>query len=110
MFLIVSRIGMARYVEPDSFWWRVTEDYVGGVALGAIAVYASSFVAPTQKKAVAVILAGAILVFAGFTLFPSLLSRDYWAILESTCTGLGACGVAYAIVTDEITFADTVGA
>lgn len=104
LIVLINRWGMARYVEPGTFMWRLTDQYVSGLALGAIFVYCASFVAPMHKKAVAISSAGFVLVSAGFLLFPSVLVGEYWAIFEILCMGFGACGIAYAIFTDEIRF------
>ena len=104
VIVLINRLGMSRYVEPDSFMWRVVDQYVSGLALGAVFVYVASWVAPIHKKPVAVCAAGLALVLAGFLLFPSILVGDYWAIFEILCMGFGASGVAYGVLAEEIVF------
>jgi hypothetical protein len=104
LIVLINRFGMSRYVEPDTFMWRVVDQYASGLALGAIFVYVSSCVAPSHKKAVAIASAGFVLVLAGFLLFPSVLDGEYWAIFEILCMGFGACLVAYSIFADELRF------
>jgi len=104
VIVLINRLGMARYVEPGTFMWRVVDQYVSGLALGAVFVYVASWVAPMYKKPVAASAAGFVLVLAGFLLFPSVLVGDYWAIFEIVCMGLGGAGVAYGVLAEEITF------
>ena len=105
VFVLINRWGMIQYgAEPGTFVWRIFDQYVSGLVLGAIFVYVSAYVAPSKKKPVAVVGAAIVLVLGGFLLFPSILVGEYWAIFEIICMGLGACGVAHAIFADEITF------
>jgi len=104
LFVLINRWVMLRYVEPETFMWRIFDQYISGLALGAIFVYVAAYVAPSNKKPVAVVSAAISLILAGFLLFPSILVGEYWAIFEIVCMGFGACGVAYAIFADEITF------
>lgn len=104
VIVLVNRFGMARYVEPGTFMWRVVDQYVSGLALGAVFVYVASRVAPMYKKPVAACAAGLTLVLAGFFLFPSILVGNYWAIFEIVCMGIGAVGVAYGVLAEEITY------
>ena len=95
---------MFPYVEPGSFVWRVFDQYISGLVLGAIFVYVASFVAPHYKKTVAICSAGFVLILAGFLLFPSILAEEYWAMFEIVCMVIGACAVAYYVFFQEITF------
>ena len=104
--VLLGRWGMARYVDPGSLMWRVIDWYVihgvGGALLGGVFVYVASYIAPAHKKTVATASAGFVLVVGGFLLFPSLLVRDWSAIVESICIAFGAVGTAYSIFSGEI--------
>jgi len=104
VIVLINRLGMAKYVEPGTFMWRVVDQYVSGLALGAVFVYVASSVAPMYKKPVAACAAGLALVLAGFLLFPCVLVGNYWAIFEIVCMGIGAAGVAYGVLAEEINF------
>ena len=104
LIVLINRIGLSRYFEPDSLMWQVSDHWVSGLVLGVVFVYVASWIAPMHKKPVAVCAAGFVLVLAGFLLFPSVLVGNYWAIFEIVCMGLGAAGVAYGVIAEEIVF------
>ena len=104
--ILVDRLSRSRYVDPDTSMWRGLEWYgihcVGGVVLGIVFVYVASYIAPVHKKTVAVTSSGFVLVVAGFLLFPSILVRDWSAIVECICIAFGAVSTAYSIFSGEI--------
>ena len=70
-------------LNPDSFFSRLFIDGISQGALGAAAIYAGSFVAPSNKTIVALVLSGLILVSGGFLMFPAVLLSDWWAVYGS---------------------------
>jgi len=109
-FLIVFFVGLwhAPGVDTSHTWWvwfeRVISQYVSGAALGGIFVGLAAWIAPSHRRAVAVVSTGAVLVIAGFVLFPTILKGDYWVIFEIVSMGFGACGIAYTVCTNESPF------
>jgi hypothetical protein len=107
LYLILNNVGMVYALGIDakgSFWWNLSESCLGGVALGATTVFVASFISPTHKRKVAIIMVGLILVCAGLLLTPTILDGNYWALLETVSIGFGGVGIAHGIWTKEITF------
>jgi len=95
VIVLLNRITMAGYVDPDSFLARVFVEWVGSLIMGAAAVYIGWYVAPAYKLHTAITLAGLVLLVSGALLFAALLQRDYWAIFATIAMNVGSIATAY---------------
>lgn len=95
--VLINRITMAGYVDPNSLLARVFVEWISSVIMGVAVVYFGWYVAPAFKLHTAIILAGIILLVSGAMLFAALVQRDYWAIFATLAMNLGSIGTAYFI-------------
>ena len=95
LIVLLNRITMARYLDPDSFLAKVFVEWVGSLVMGAAAVYIGWYVAPAYKLHTAITLAGLVLLVSGALLFAALLQRDYWAIFATLAMNVGSIATAY---------------
>jgi len=87
--------------DPESFMSHLYIQGVSSAVLGAATIYIGARVAPAYKTRVALALSGLVLVFGGFTMFPSVLSENWWAVY-STVVMIGAAGtLAWSIYIGE---------
>jgi hypothetical protein len=100
--VLLNRITMGRYFEPGELGAEFCAQCIGGIVMGATAVYVAAAIAPHGKQYVAGIMAGFVLMVAGFILFPAVMQANFRAILSLASAGIGAGAVAYGIISGEI--------
>ena len=99
--VILNRITMARYVDPDSFMGQVFVQWIGNAIMGAAFVYISVYIAPSYKKQTGIIMAGIALLLSGTFLFAAIMTRNYWAMFGTVCMNVGSTAVAYDVFKRE---------
>ena len=100
--VILNRITMARYVDPSSFTGRIFLTWIGPTVSGFALVYIAARVAPTFRKRVACIVAGALLFLTGGVFGPALAERNLWLMFGYISYNVGSIATAYAILNDQI--------
>jgi len=108
LVVLLNRVTMGGYIDPDSFTGGLFLLYVGNLASGFSLVYIASFLAPLHKRRVAIIMASLTLVLFGAVLFGSLVvTKNYWAIPGAGIFSVGSFLAAYAIFVGTIKFSST---
>jgi len=91
LFLVtyINRVTMKP--DPDSFIPKAFITFASHASMGGAFVYVCGKIVPFYKKTVAYILAVIGFVLAGFLLFPSIMTENYWATwgVVSIIIGLG---------------------
>ena len=103
LWTLLNRIsfGLAG-VDLNSFMSKAFLVFTSNVILGAAFVYIGAKVAPVRKKIVAYVLAVICLVLVGFTLYPAIMTVNYWAIFGGIAIILGCTVTAYAASIDDL--------
>ncbi len=102
LIVLLNRVTLGRYADPDSFLSRLFIEFIGDVVLGSAAVYSGAFVAPRFKTEASVTLAALVLLSSGFLLFPAVLTQNYWAMFSIACISAGGGIAAYGIARGDI--------
>jgi hypothetical protein len=99
--VVLNRLTMARYLDPNSFIARVFVQWIGHAIMGATFVYIAAYIAPAFRKQVVVVMAGLVLLLSGAFLFASIMTRNYWAMFGTVCMNVGSIAVAYELFKKE---------
>ena len=91
LIIVGNRITMSQFVDPDSFVGRLFIFSIGTAVSGFVIVYAGVWIAPSHRKHVAALIAGAGLLFtgSGFTYYLAV-ARDLWSAFGMACAAAGA--------------------
>ncbi len=102
LFEIGNNITMGMRMGSDSFSSSAFIVFAANAAGGAAFVYVGARVAPSQKKAVAYILAGVVLGVTVFMLSIMFMASNYWEVwaLASRVIGVGA--TVYSVNTNVV--------
>lgn len=93
----------ARFVDTDSWINIVFTDIMSNSIAGAAFVYIGSRVAPTDRKIVAIVLTGLLLVVSGSSLFiVNFMTRDYASNLGIICGNIGSIICCISIYKGEM--------
>lgn len=89
-------------------WWvsQIYTDAVANATLGAACIYAGARTAPSHKTTVALALSGLLLVFAGMTLFPTLMDRNWRGVYGTVVLIVAAGAMAWSVHSGESKDAD----
>ena len=92
------------WINPDSFLGQLFLVPMASGLMGAAFVYIGTFIAPGQKKTVAIVLSGILLVLSGFLLFPAFsdIYRYLWSIVSAIALNVGSIILTVLIQKDEI--------
>ena len=108
LVVFLNRVTMGGYIDPDSFTGGLFLLCVGNLASGFSLVYIASFLVPSHKRQVALIVASLTLVLFGSVLFGTLVvTKDYWAIPGAGIYSGGSFLAAYAIFVGAIKLSST---
>ncbi len=89
-------------VDPDSFVAHAFIEYVSNLVMGAACVFVAAKIAPSHRVLVAFLMAGLVILGAGFALFPAITTRNYWAMFADGAFALGAGAVVWSVYLGEI--------
>jgi hypothetical protein len=95
---LINRITFSMQdINPN---WLISKLYIEAAAsgaMGAAAVWAGAKVAPKHRRAVVFVLAGLVILFGGFLLFPAVVTGSGWAVYSCAWIVVGAGIVAYGV-------------
>ncbi len=102
LFLLINKITMLGYIDPNSFMAKLFLAIAGGAVFGASIVYVAAYVAPSHRKPVAVVFAGLVVLLSGLSLLFVISRHDWWGLLN-LITGIGgAAAMATEVVRGTI--------
>ena len=102
IFRMLWRWSTSRFVDPDTFLFKVGIEWASSVFLGGIFIYAAAVIAPKHSKVVAFVMVGIGLVFNGMILGNLYWGIEGWSVFATiaVCIGMGA--ITYGIVMGRI--------
>ncbi|MBN8577400.1 MAG: hypothetical protein J0L66_10690 [Cytophagales bacterium] len=103
LWRILHYISAARFIDTDSWLNTVFTDIMSNFIAGAAFVYIGSRVAPTDRKIVAIVLTGLLLVVSGSSLFiVNFMTKDYASNVGIICGNIGSIICCMSIYKGEI--------
>jgi len=88
----------------DSWFTFIINEFIANGIFGAAFVFAGCSVAPSQRKAIAMVLGGILLFLSGASFFISIAREEWITIWAIIAMNAGSGTVVYSIFTDEIDF------
>jgi len=98
----LNAVTMARYVEPSSMLGQLFSNWLGSCISGAAFVFVATYVVPSNRKRVAIIVAAIILFLSGGAFLIALGGRYYWGMFRYLAFNVGSIAIAYLVAVDQI--------
>jgi hypothetical protein len=89
-------------LDPESFLPHLYIEGVAHAVLGAAGVYVGAHIAPSHRDIAVFSIAALFVLFAGFALFPAMMSRNWWAVYGGIALAFGAGSVAWSVYPQEL--------
>lgn len=103
LWRILHNITAARYIDTDSWLNFIFVEIMSNIIAGAAFVYIGFKVAPSDKKTVAIILTGLLLVVSGSSLFiVNFMTGEYFSNIGIICGNIGSIVCCVSICKGEM--------